>query len=420
MNGMFARARSFWRGLRRPAQLESEMDEEMSFHIEMEAERLARERKLDPREAHRQAAAAFGGRDRYKEEGRDVRGLTGVTGLSLDLKLARRMLVKSPGLTLVGGLGMAVAIAVGAAAFIFMHALFSPRIPLDEGDRLVALENWNVEINNEERRSSHDLATWRAGMTSVEQISAFRMVEREVIAGGTLPARTYVAEMTASAFQAARVPPLLGRYLVESDEREGAPHVVVIGYDLWQSRLGGDRDVVGRQLLVGDTSHTVVGVMPRGFAFPMDHSLWTALRAAPHGPLAGPEIFVFGRLAPGATREEARAELAALGRRSAVEYPATHARLRPHLLPYTYPLDDIQDVTLWSAASMQLLVNLLLFAVAINVAVLVYARTAMRRGEIAVRTALGASRRRIVAQLFVEALLLAGGAATVGLLMAHA
>jgi predicted permease len=422
MNGLFARARSFWRGLRRPGQLEAEMDEEMSFHIEMETDRLARDRKLDPREARRQAAAAFGGRDRYKEEGRDVRGLTGVTGLSLDVKLARRMLVKSPGLTLVGGVGMAVAIAVGAAAFIFMHNLISPRLPLDEGERIVAIENWNVELRDEDRRQLHDLAAWRAGMTTVEQISAFRMVEREVVGGGILPARTYVAEMTASAFRAARVPPLLGRYLLEGDEREGAPRVVVIGYDVWQSRMGGDRGVLGRELLIGDSSHTVVGVMPRGFSFPMDHSAWTPLRAGatPPGPREGPEIFVFGRLAPGATEEEAQAELTALGARAAAASPATHARLRPQLLPYTYPLDDIQDMTLWSAASMQLLVNLLLVAVAVNVAVLVYARTATRRGEIAVRSALGASRRRIVTQLFVEALLLSGGAAAVGLLMAHA
>ncbi|MEW5931609.1 MAG: permease prefix domain 1-containing protein, partial [Gemmatimonadota bacterium] len=109
MNGLLARARSFWGGFRRPDRLAAEMDEEMSFHLEMEAERLQREQGLPPAEARRRAAIAFGGTDKFKEQGRDARGLTWASGLSLDLKLGARMLVKYPGLTLVGGLGMATA-----------------------------------------------------------------------------------------------------------------------------------------------------------------------------------------------------------------------------------------------------------------------------------------------------------------------
>ena len=421
MNGLLARVRSFWGGLRRPSRLDAEMDEEMRFHIDMEAERLARERGLDLAEARRQAAVAFGGREKYKEEGRDARGLTGITGLSLDVRLARRMLMKSPGLTLVGGLAMAVAIAVGTGLFVALHTMIYPRLPLEEGDRIVAIQNWDLRANNEDRQSLNDFAAWRAGLRTVEQVSAFRMDQRQLITGGALPAPAEVAEMTASAFQAARVPPLLGRYILEGDEREGAPRVAVIGFDLWRARFGGDPKVVGRRVLIGDTAHTVIGVMPEGFTFPMDQAVWTALREDPsrYAPGEGPEIFAFGRLAPGATAEQAQAELDAIGRRSAALSPRTHEYIRPRILPYTYPLDDIQDMTLAGAASMQLLANLLLFAVAVNIAILVYARTAMRRAEIAVRGALGASRRRIVTQLFVESLLLSGGAAVVGLVIAH-
>jgi putative ABC transport system permease protein len=163
-------------------------------------------------------------------------------------------------------------------------------------------------------------------------------------------------------------------------------------------------------------------VMPPGFEMPRQQELWTALRADPgqHARGAGPILYVFGRLAPGATRERAQAELTVLARRAAAAFPDTHAHLRPLVLPYTYPLDGIEDRDdLWNAAAMQLVLSLLLIAIAVNVAVLVYARTVVRQGEIAVRTALGASRRRIIAQLFIEALVLSSVGAALGLALAH-
>lgn len=417
VGGLVARARSLWSGLRRPERLEAEMDEEMRFHIDMEAERLVRERGLPPAEARRRAAAAFGGVEKFKEEGRDVRGVTWVAGMALDLKLGWRMLARSPGLTLVGGLGMAVAVAFGAGFFAVADAYLDPRLPLPEGDRIVALENWDTEANNEWRRSLHDFAEWRGSLRTVEEVGAFRMLELPLVTGDAPPAPVAVAEMTAEGFRVPRVPPLLGRHLVEDDEREGAPPVVVIGHDEWRARFGGDPEVLGRAVQLGTVTHTVVGVMPPGFAFPMDHSFWTPLRADaaryPRGE--GPEIFVFGRLAPGVTMAEAQAELEAVGRRTSVAHPATHARIRPRVFPYTRALSDVHDVSRWGSAMSQLFASLLLVVVAVNVAVLVFARTAARRGEIAVRAALGASRRRIVAQLFAEALVLSAGAAVAGL-----
>jgi predicted permease len=197
--------------------------------------------------------------------------------------------------------------------------------------------------------------------------------------------------------------------------------VAVIGYDLWQLILHGDPSVIGRRILVDGSDHTIVGVMPPGFAFPENQWLWTALRASPtrHARGEGPALFVFGRLAPGATREQARAELAGIGARSAAAFPETNARLRPQILPYTHPLINVRDLQLAEVATIELMVSLLLIAITVNIAVLVYARTAMRQGEIAVRTALGATRGRIVGQLFVEALLLSLLGAALGLGAAH-
>jgi putative ABC transport system permease protein len=334
-----------------------------------------------------------------------------------DIKLSLRLLVRSPGLTLVSTVGIAVGIAIASGMFGYIHANFDPALPLDEGDRIVALENWDVQGNNENRRSLHDFVTWRDQMTSVVEISAFREVSATMRAGEFVPETVRIAAMSASGFLVARVPALVGRYLMPDDEREASPPVVVIGYDVWKSRFGQDRSVIGQQVRFGFTQYTIVGVMPEGFEFPVNHQYWIPLRANPTTIVrgAGPELFVFGRLAPGATMASAQVELSVIGQGAAAAFPQTNATLKPQVLSYTKPINDIQDASLGSVLMGQLMVTLVLIVLALNVAILLYARTATRRGEIAVRTALGASRGRIVTQLFVEALVLSLLPALLGL-----
>ncbi|WP_420125995.1 ABC transporter permease [Longimicrobium sp.] len=329
------------------------------------------------------------------------------------------MLIKYPGLALVGGLGMAVAIAIGAGIFDVTSAIFYSTLPLDEGERVVLVEQWDAEANNQERHVVHDFAEWRGQLKSVQDLGAFRTVPRNLVTAEGEAEQVIVAEMTASGFRVARVPPMLGRPLVDGDEREGAPPVVVIAEEVWRTRFDSDPRIVGRQVRLGSTVHTVVGVMPPDFAFPVDHRFWVPLWMDPadYARRQGPVLNVFGRLAPGATMESAGAELEALGRRASAELPRTHTRLRPRVLPYTAVFADLDE--LWQVHGMRFLATLLLVVVCVNVAILVYARTAARQGEMAVRSALGASRRRIVAQLFAEALLLSAAAAVVGLLIAR-
>jgi predicted permease len=193
----------------------------------------------------------------------------------------------------------------------------------------------------------------------------------------------------------------------------------VIGYDVWQTRFASDPDIVGRDVRLGNAVHTVVGVMPEGFAFPINHRFWVPLRVDPsdYERRQGPGIFVFGRLAPSATLDGAQAELTTVGLRAAAAFPETHERLHPRIVPYTLQLFD--DMMGWEIPFVHFLITTLLVVVCVNVAILVYARTATRVGEIAVRSALGASRRRIVGQLFVEALVLSAAAAAVGLVVAR-
>lgn len=353
-----------------------------------------------------------------------LRGGTGRRGsvLSwLDFKLGLRMLIRSPGLTLAGGLGIAVAIGVCAGFFAFFYAWAYPSLPLDEGHRLVGLQNWDLERNSAERRSLHDFVLWREAVQSVEDLSAFRNVSHNLIIADATPEQILIAEMTPSAFELARVPAFMGRTLVEADAELGAPDVLVIGYDVWRTHFAADPDIVGRDVRIGRVVHTVVGVMPKGFGFPLNHSYWTPFREDPadYPRGGGPAVYVSGRLAAGYTLEDARAELSVIGERIAAEFPETHSRFRTQVMPYTYLFTNIsrqggKDI-LWQFTAVTSFVSVLLMVVALNVTVLIYARTATRRGEIAVRTALGASRGRIVGQLFAESLVLAAGAAVVGI-----
>jgi putative ABC transport system permease protein len=336
----------------------------------------------------------------------------------LDVRLAVRMLIRYPGLAATGVIGMAVGIAIAAGAFSILSAFMTPALPFDEGDRIVAIQHFDANRNNQRRPWVHDFAGWRGTLASVEDVGAFRQVNRNLIAPGAATETVRVAEISAAAFKVTRVGALMGRPLLDADEQPGAPAVVVIGHGLWRSRFNGDPHVIGRSMQLGDTDHAIVGVMPEGFAFPVQHDLWVPLRldVTRYARGTGPEVLVFGRLADGATFESAQAELTTVGDLTAAEFPSTHQRIRPRVVPYTYPFFDIDSAgTLWIGRLVQVLLALLLAVVSVNVAILVYARTARRQGEIAVRTALGASRARIVGQLFIEALLLAAVAAVVGL-----
>jgi putative ABC transport system permease protein len=396
------------------------MDEEMRFHIEMEAERLVRQQGCDPLEARRRASVAFGGLEKYKGAGRDVRGFQWIDSISLDARLGVRMMVKHRGLTLAGGFAMAVAIAIGAMSFEIFSEVLDPALPVEDGQRVVALRYATDTPGGAERRVLRDFAAWRTELTTIEQLGAFRTVQHNLVTAHSLPEPVRVAEINASGFTVARTPPLLGRYLLPADEQQNAAPVVVLGHRAWQSRFGGDPRIVGQVITLGGTPSTIVGVMPDGFEFPLDHQFWVPFREDPlkYGPLQGPEISMFGRLAPGASMESAQAELTASGARAAADYPQTHARLRPVVLPFTYePLGVTDPVRAWALRLAQLFVGALVFVVSVNLAILVYARTVTRLGEIAMRTALGASRRRILGQLFVESFVLAVAGAGAGLLL---
>ncbi|MDF1504491.1 ABC transporter permease [Roseisolibacter sp. H3M3-2] len=353
--------------------------------------------------------------------GRVLRSLAngGATPSGLDIKLGARLLAKSPGLALVGGLAMAVAVALGAGGYAAVNSYFYPELPLAEGDRVVALGKFDQRREFEDEQLLHDFLVWKRELRAVVDVGAFRTIQRNLATSAGPGEPITLAEMSAAGFRVARVRPLAGRTLVDDDERPGAPLAMVIGYDVWHSRFLGDPQIVGRELRVGRDVYTVVGVMPQGFAFPVNHQYWVPFRldaGTAVAPGMGPKLDVFARLAPGATKQSAQAELGALGRRLAAEGPAALAQLESRVVPYVdIMMNGEADGTSQAMALARFVLGLLLVVVALNVAVLVYARTVTRTGEIAVRTALGARRARIVTQLFAEALVLSVLSAAAGL-----
>jgi predicted permease len=263
---------------------------------------------------------------------------------------------------------------------------------------------------------------WRGSLRSIDQLAAYRTIDRNLITDGHAE-QVRGVEISASVFQIAQVPPLLGRPLVPDDEGGGAAPVAVLGYDLWTTRFGSDAGVIGKPVRLGKETYVVVGVMPEGFGMPVSHNLWIPLRLndAFYPRREGPATKIFGKLAPGTTISAAQAELSAIAERDAIEFAATDRLFRPIVKPYVE--------SLWSAVGDSRMQTMVLYGANVlflgllalcgaNIATLVFARTATRDVEISVRTALGASRARIAGQLFAEALVLSSIAAAAGLTVA--
>ena len=404
----------------RPGAAEADLSREIHSHLQLLEDEFVS--KGMPRDEARLAARrAFGGVEQAKEHQRDARGFRWLDNSRMDFTLGARMLVKYPALSLIGGAGLAVGVAIGAAFFTIAYSLLYATLPIERGERIVALENWDLDANNEMQRSMHDLLVWQREMTTVEEIGAFRTIARNLIVPGDPPSRSRSRRSRRRASTSPACRRSLDARLSRQTRVAGAPPIVVIGADVWQSRFGGDAAVLGRELRLGNVVHTIVGVMPEGYGFPVNHSYWIPLRtdASAFGRREGPDIFIFGRLRDGVAMEQAQAELSALGAQAASAFPLTHARLQPRVMPYAHAILDIQGSTAWDLTAMQSMFSMLAVIVAINVGVLVYARTATRQREIAVRTAVGASRRRIVGQLFIEALVLSGAAAAAGIGLAR-
>ena len=337
----------------------------------------------------------------------------------MDVRLGFRRILKTPALSFVAVCALAIGIPVGLAPMHAVDALERP-LPGDPDGRIRTLCYWRDSVH--EQPTAGDYFLWRTSLRSFNALAAYRQTAVNLESDGAGPPIAGI-ETTASMFEILRTSAAKGRVLRVADETPGAPGVVVIGDDLWRSRFGGDPDIVGRSVTVNGETVSIVGVMPPVFAFPTSHQLWMPLRMSDDGagPRTGAPLVIFGKLSDDATPESAEAEFQTLTKSLAPGNPDAFKRLRASVLPawhLTFGFPSPGGLrALPEFPFMQLLMLAPLFVACVNVGLLVLARTSTRAAEFAMRTALGASRARILTQVFAESMVLAVAATGAGLLI---
>ncbi|HEY6403423.1 MAG TPA: ABC transporter permease [Blastocatellia bacterium] len=404
---MLSRLKTALQSLLRKSQAESELNEELRYHIDQQTEQNIR-MGMNPEEARSAARKAFGGVEQAKERSRDARGMRWLEDLWQDLRYGARMLMKNPGFTLVAVITLALGIGANTAIFSVVNGVLLRPLPYDEPERLLFVAE-HGSSGGEMGISYPNFIDWRARNRVFERIGFFNSGGYKLTAGGETE-NVSAGEVTADLFPALRVNAALGRVFTDEDDKPGAAPVVLLSHGLWQSRFGGNPEVVGKGITLDGYLYTVIGVAPKEFSFPSGAELWVSagLKAAVNFEwrLRGnhPNFYAVARLKPGVTLEQARADLDSIAANLEKQYPETNTGQRARMIPL------LENYVRNIRPALRILLGAVSFVLLIacaNVASLMLARATARQKEMAVRAALGAGRRRIIRQLLTESILLA-------------
>ncbi len=337
-----------------------------------------------------------------------------------DLRYAVKSLIRKPGFALVTVLTLGIGIGANATIFSAVRAVLLRPLPFPQTDALVSVSTTTVERPGLVGGSSAppDFVDWRRDLTSFSEMGAINANASALTGDGGPAEQVPDAEVTGGFFAVLNVAPLHGRFLTPDDDAMGGPGVVVISHALWVRRFGGRPGLVGETIMLDGAPSRVVGVMPRGFAYPIGVELWVPLRfsAAELTAQRGAQYLdVIARLRPGIAMEPAQGELRAYAKRLAERYPRTNADRTASLFALRAALvGDVKPAMLVLVGA----VAFVLLIVCVNVANLVLTRALGRRRELAVRAALGAGRARLVRGLLVESAVLGAAGGIAGLFMA--
>jgi putative ABC transport system permease protein len=390
---------------------ERELDREVRSHLALIQDDLER-RGMPSAEARLAAQRRYGGIEQAKELHREARTFMWIERTLKDIRFGIRTLLRNPGFTLVATVTLALGIGANAAIFSVVKAVLLEPLAYKDAGRLVTLLH-----NGTNPVSVANYIDWRDQNRSFESTAAAEAWGPNITGDGE-PERIRALQVTQNLLPMLGVRPLLGRVFAAGEDQKGSEQKVVLSYRLWQRRYGGSPDVLGKAITLNGRPYEIVGVMPASFRFA---PFW-ATRAELWAPLAfgdrltkrgGSSLRIFARLKPGVSLAQARADVAAITARLEQEFPGTNRNVL-----VTPLMENVAGKIETPLLLMLGAVGFVLLISCANVAHMLLARASSRQKEIAVRTALGAGKGRVVAQFLTESLLLSFLGAALGLVLA--
>ena len=408
-----------WKSLFRKRALDAQLDTELRFHIEKLTNDYIAE-GMAPEEARRQAVLEFGGREQIKEEIRDVYRIRLLDATVANLKSAFRFIRKSPAFSATVILTLALGIGANSAVFSAIDAILLKPLPFPDADQLMRVDQYNPKTSSPFHMVAPvRLEDWNRLNSTFQALTGY-YTEDVSESASALPEKVTRAWVSPRFFQVWGVEPAPGREFTPEEETLNGPAAVLISDRFWRRRFNADPKIIGKNLRLDGHLTPIIGVMPPSFLFPnRDTDLWCPIPAGiSYGqPRENNWFIVIGRLKPGVTISQARANLATVQAQLGREFPKTDAQL-------SVGIEQLKETTIAdSRRSLWLLfgsVTLLLIIACTNIVALLLSRSAQRQHEISVRFSLGAPRGALIAQLLTETLLLALIGSGLGLFFAAA